>query len=223
MIARSFKLMSLLFCTAVLRGEPAASEEERVWLLVGCDTQALVFELMLDGKRLYSQTMPVCQTTRAGRSQGQKVSFTFQPPRSITWTGYRDAASTTAAGQELSVDLWQAGADAADLVLGMSVSIGQVLYMNATHVAYMDRRSTTEIEQGLVIATHPTDTAGWVHVPGGLLIRPECVHQVPNGASIDGDSGNVSLNGVVIAHWDKCAEPGIFTRPKPPDVSPAKQ
>jgi hypothetical protein len=50
---------------------------------------------------------------------------------------------------------------------------------------------------------------GWVRVPGAL-VRPDCVHQIPQGAGprIENglDTGDVSLNGFVIAHYDPCPE-----------------
>jgi hypothetical protein len=56
----------------------------------------------------------------------------------------------------------------------------------------------------------------WVQIPGEL-IRPDCVHDVPNGASIDlansehqGD--DVILDGQVIAHYEACPEDPIDTR-----------
>lgn len=60
---------------------------------------------------------------------------------------------------------------------------------------------------------HPT----WVQVPG-QLIRPDCVHQLPKGARVEvvGDkiTGDVTMGGRVIAHYDACTEPGVSTRPQ---------
>jgi len=61
-------------------------------------------------------------------------------------------------------------------------------------------------------AEHP----GWVQVPGQLM-RPDCVHEIPNGAQVeigqDGKvTGDVKLNGQVIAHYDSCPEAPIPTR-----------
>jgi hypothetical protein len=63
------------------------------------------------------------------------------------------------------------------------------------------------------------DHPDWVQVPGEL-IRPDCVHEVPNGATVeiqsDGQvSGDVRLQGVLIAHYDECPEAPILTRPVP--------
>ncbi len=50
---------------------------------------------------------------------------------------------------------------------------------------------------------------GWVRVPGAL-VRPDCVHQIPKGAGprIENgrDTGDVSLHGNVIAHYEPCSE-----------------
>jgi hypothetical protein len=40
-----------------------------------------------------------------------------------------------------------------------------------------------------------------------------CVHEVPNGARIDGERGDVSLNGKIIAHYDSCAIESTSTVP----------
>lgn len=57
----------------------------------------------------------------------------------------------------------------------------------------------------------------WVQIPGAL-IRPDCVHEVPSGATVaigkDGEvGGDVMLDGVLIAHYEDCPEAPIVTRP----------
>ncbi len=57
---------------------------------------------------------------------------------------------------------------------------------------------------------------GWMQIPG-RLIRPDCVHEVPSGAQIEFGSdgqptGDVKMNGKVIAHYDSCPESSIDTR-----------
>jgi len=63
-----------------------------------------------------------------------------------------------------------------------------------------------------LIAAHPD----WVQVPGEL-IRPDCIHQIPAGATVnisdDSRAGDdVILNGEVIAHYEACPEEPIPTR-----------
>jgi hypothetical protein len=56
----------------------------------------------------------------------------------------------------------------------------------------------------------------WAQIPGEL-IRPDCVHEIPKGAGVeigkDGNlTGDVTLNGELIAHYDACPEKAIVTR-----------
>jgi hypothetical protein len=55
----------------------------------------------------------------------------------------------------------------------------------------------------------------WVQIPGEI-IRPECVHEIPNGSkveTVDGKiTGDVTLNGKLLAHYEPCAEEAIATR-----------
>jgi len=57
------------------------------------------------------------------------------------------------------------------------------------------------------LKAHP----GWVQVPGAL-IRPDCVHEIPNGAQIE-ENGDITLEGSIVAHYDACPEEPISTRP----------
>ena len=61
------------------------------------------------------------------------------------------------------------------------------------------------------------DKSRWVQIPGEL-IRPDCVHAVPKGAMVevadDGQvTGDVTLNGALIAYYDPCPEKAVITRP----------
>jgi hypothetical protein len=61
-----------------------------------------------------------------------------------------------------------------------------------------------------------TDHPGWAHLPG-VIIRPDCVHEIPKGATVevgkDGNlNGDVILKGELIAHYDDCPEKAIVAR-----------
>ena len=79
--------------------------------------------------------------------------------------------------------------------------------------------STYSIAQAQTNKSQATvDHPGWVQVPG-QLIRPDCVHEVPNGARVEvgGDgqiTGDVILDGALIAHYEACPEDAIVTRPR---------
>jgi len=46
--------------------------------------------------------------------------------------------------------------------------------------------------------------AGYIHVPGGKMAHTDCVHEIPDGGSVD-PQGNVTLHGKLVAHFDPCA------------------
>jgi hypothetical protein len=62
-----------------------------------------------------------------------------------------------------------------------------------------------------------TDHTGWVQIPGEL-IRPDCVHEIPTGANVEVENGeitgDVTLNGARIAHYEACTEDPVVTRPR---------
>jgi hypothetical protein len=93
---------------------------------------------------------------------------------------------------------------------GLALRIAAFATSGLTLVSLNTRAQVIETQEALnyraLRAAHP----GWVQVPG-MLIRPECVHHVPNGATLR--AGDVIVNDTVIAHYNDCAEPGIWTRP----------
>jgi hypothetical protein len=81
--------------------------------------------------------------------------------------------------------------------------------------AHPDERATGEA--AVAAPAKPVSDAlpaGYVHVPNGVVAHQDCVHEIPNGASVDLD-GNVTLGGKLVAHFDACTHP--ITRGKRPD------
>jgi hypothetical protein len=138
----------------------ASNQEERVWFwFSSCGATQLVLQAELDGRLLYNETIPICRATRDGdvsTHQNNTISFPAKPARQIRWQGYRDDEPVTKAGHSLQVDLWQAGVDPNDLLIGVTVSDRHQIYMNTIHIAYPDKPSTTTLADGFVISTHPT-------------------------------------------------------------------
>ena len=62
------------------------------------------------------------------------------------------------------------------------------------------------------VAVSLKDHPGWVQIPGAL-IRPDCVHEIPNGADVE-ENGDITLEGSIVAHYDACPEEPISTRPR---------
>jgi hypothetical protein len=80
----------------------------------------------------------------------------------------------------------------------------------------------------LLLTSRPTQASTsapaltWVHVPGALF-PSDCVHPIPDGATVDEPTGDVTLNGLFVAHYDPCPVPPIWTRPVPPGTPSSAQ
>ena len=96
--------------------------------------------------------------------------------------------------------------------------IGLTLTMAATFLCGFAVSSTYSIAQAQTITGQATvGHPGWVQIPGEL-IRPDCVHEIPKGATVEVANGqitgDVTLNGALFAHYDACTEDAVVTRPR---------
>jgi hypothetical protein len=112
-------------------------------------------EVTVDGKSVYKSSFPICKTTNApadDRDGKQKIlAFAFKGGRT-----FQGEYQTTSA-EMLEGNIWQAGADADDLLLGVSfVSKKQnQTLLNTVQIARPDRRSLEEVDTGIFVETFP--------------------------------------------------------------------
>jgi len=145
----------------VMLGAPIpAAAEAPVWFwYTSCGGPAMTLEVRFDKQVVYTASMPLCRMHRQAKTEekpARVLDVPFEAPRSIKWEGYRDAPDITKQGQRLHLNLWQAGANPNDLIIGVSAIDNATIYMNTVHIAHPDRRDETEIAQGLVIVTYPS-------------------------------------------------------------------
>jgi hypothetical protein len=98
------------------------------------------------------------------------------------------------------------------LVTGSRVLSGAMVLLGMSGILGAQVRQQEHTYRELTDA-HPD----WVQVPGGKLMRPDCVHEIPSGAKVVLDeegnpTGDVTLKGAMIAHYDPCPEEPISTR-----------
>jgi hypothetical protein len=84
-------------------------------------------------------------------------------------------------------------------------SVAIVTFVFGLAVSFTGPSAHAQTDASQIALQHP----GWVRVPGAL-VRPDCVHQIPKGAGprIENgrDTGDVSLHGNVVAHYEPCSE-----------------
>ena len=148
-------LIKLTVLLAFITAPVFASDEPAWFWFEGSGDKKLGVEVSLDGVILHRATFPILKRLRYASTPSEKkvIHFSFVLKRAIKWEGYRDDDNVTAAGTRIEADIWQAGADADDFILGLTFEANNQLYMNTLHFAFVGREERSEIEKGLVVRT----------------------------------------------------------------------
>lgn len=139
-----------------LAATPVQSQErDRVWVWnPRCSTANNVgLRVRLDGRLIYSTTLPLCRWER--RFETGKASFAFATPRPLVWHGYRGDNDTSPAGTTLEVDFWQAGGESDSIELGYSVEAADGVHLNSLHSLSPATKTTSTMALGLILETLP--------------------------------------------------------------------
>ncbi len=134
------------------------SPDEPIWFWFSdCGQGTLDLEVKLDRTVLFKTTFPICKADRQAylKSPNRTLAFTFKPNRPIAWIGYREPTETTGRKFKLEGNVWLAGAEPTELVLGVSIHSKKQIHMNSVHFASPTQESITEIEPGLIVTTKP--------------------------------------------------------------------
>lgn len=120
----------------------------------------MTLQVFLDHKLLYETNFHVCQVDRSLIPTNQPtLHYFFKAPRAISWEGYKDEVEITPANLHVDGDIWLAGSDPGDMILGVSFNGTHSIYMNTLLVAYPDQQTELEIATGLVVVTRPRKAA----------------------------------------------------------------
>jgi hypothetical protein len=134
---------------------PASASPVWHWFQNCAAKTTMGVEVTVDGKSVFKSSFPICKTTNApadSRDGKQRIlAFTFKGGRT-----FQGEYQTTSA-EPVEGNIWQAGADADGLLLGVSfVSKKQnQILLNTIHIAQPDRRSAEEVDTGIFVETFP--------------------------------------------------------------------
>jgi hypothetical protein len=148
--------VALLF-TAL--SQTVRAQEAPVWFwFANCAGPTMALEVRLDRRVIFKSSFPLCHAEPPiGRrtSSPHMLSFRLNSDRAIKWEGYRDDNPVSPAHHAIRGDIWLAGSDPDDLLLGVSFMDSKMIYMNTIHIARPNQRDQSEIETGLTITTYP--------------------------------------------------------------------
>lgn len=137
------------------------AQEEQAWFwFATCGGPTMAVEVQFDRRTIQKVTTPVCRAPRSGagrQGQASTIEFAFRPARMVRWVGYKDSPQRTRGGERLELTLWQAGADADSLTIGVSILAADAILMNTVHIAHPRRRDESILARGLTLATYPVN------------------------------------------------------------------
>jgi len=137
--------MLLLFCAM---SSAAAVAQDVVWTWSRqCKAgQQLNVAISLEGKVLYQGVLPICR----GARDAEDGRAEFHLSSGHLFGGQYRARKTDI----IEGDIWQAGGDTDALILGVSFATQHQILLNTLHVAKVDKKSTTKLDNGLYITTY---------------------------------------------------------------------
>jgi len=105
--------------------------------------------VLLDSKPVYHSQFSVCRNNRpTPTAEERKIVFHLKGGRV-----FRDEYRTLPT-QTIEVNIWQAGADSDDLLLGVTFVSNRVL-LNTIHVAKPDGESVSQLDRHIMLRTFP--------------------------------------------------------------------
>ena len=155
-MSKCLQVLLLLAASVTVAPYALAGSRDIVWVWnAKCPAPTYVtLRVELDGKTIYTKSLPLCQWER--RFEDGSASFQFQPSRELVWYGYRsNKGEPSPAGTQLTADFWEAGGDPGALLLGYAVSAKHRIYMNSIYILSPDRKESVAMAPGLVLLTAP--------------------------------------------------------------------
>lgn len=111
--------------------------------------RTLGIEVLVDSKAVYRSSIPICQVAERSKVPRKSIVFSFKGGH--VWQGeYRTKPTQTVEG-----NIWLAGVDSDDLLLGVSFSTKERELLNTIHIAYPNRASRFEIDRSVFVRTFP--------------------------------------------------------------------
>jgi hypothetical protein len=107
----------------------------------------LGLRVRLDRKVLYRGVLPICRGDRD--AENGRVEFHFAGGH-LFQGEYRTRSTDSIKG-----DIWRAGGEPDELILGIVFDTKNQILLNTLHIARPDRQTSSQLDKGLFIITYP--------------------------------------------------------------------
>ena len=198
-LSPKWMIVLLLFANADAQTDTDKTEPLYWFWSAQCDALQLRVGISVDNAQNFSWAVPLCHGTWEQRElagDSIRIEKVLTISRSVTWSGYRDEAQVTPAGDKIEVNIWVAGAQTEGTIIGLTFTSESLrsIVMNTTFYASPDAESSIELAPGFIFRTAPTGRRSGVD-PNESLPRMydpqqqcvECDRQNMNGLSLASD------------------------------------
>lgn len=135
-------------------GQSASPDVGSVWFWFGAckGGKTMGVELSVDGKTVYQSTFRACRMQRSDARNGSRgKTEIFRFPGGHT---FQNTYGTTKR-EQVECNIWQAGADPDDMLLGVSFVAHNQVLLNTVHIVRPGRRTQSKLDPDVVIKTYP--------------------------------------------------------------------
>jgi hypothetical protein len=131
----------------------AASSPVWYWFQNCGENTTLGVEVVLDGKVVYRSSFPICKVVDVPKTSDRQpriLAFRFKGGHL-----FQSRSIQTSSAQTIEGNIWQAGIDPDDLILGVSFATKKQILLNTIYFAQPSNASTSEVDRGIVVKTFP--------------------------------------------------------------------
>jgi hypothetical protein len=136
----------------------ASPTAEPVWFWFGdCrKTVMMGVEIVVEGQAVYHSSFKACRMTRtvANTENERRTRVFYFSGGHIFQDTYR-----TSTGEKIEGNIWQAGADPDDILLGVSFVAHNQVLLNTLHVVKPGKSTQSKLDRDIVIKTYPMKSA----------------------------------------------------------------
>jgi hypothetical protein len=132
---------------------PSSNQEDTVvwhWFSQCSDAKHITIEVTQDSKIIYTSSFPICHVRRGDIMPEPKqrlLSFVLDSKKHRYFGAKK--------GARLEGNIWEAGGDPDDIILGVSFDTKEQVFLNSIFILYPDKPSQSELAKDLVIKTFP--------------------------------------------------------------------
>ena len=137
-----------LFVSIPAHAQPSAADE-LVWHWFGScrDARTMTVEIVFGGKRLFASSFPICTVHRSDAQKRTPIlSFFFKAPARVFGGEF-----ALFGRPEIEGNIWEAGREREEILLGMSFMSKNRILLNTIHIASANNTSQSALAERLLI------------------------------------------------------------------------